>query len=227
MGPRYGNFGKITEVSPKIHVVDYGIGNVRSVCRAFEQVGADVILTDDPQELLSANRLVLPGVGAISHCMEVLKASGLAETLVRFVETERPLLGICVGMQLMMEISHEYTECSCFGWIEGDVIKIPQINEQGSPHKIPHIGWNSIRPPGGEQLWDGTILEDISAEDQVYFVHSFMANPTDPTTCLAQTEYNGVEICAAIRKGSIFGTQFHPEKSGITGLRIIENFLRL
>jgi imidazole glycerol-phosphate synthase subunit HisH len=212
-------------MAAKVLVVDYGIGNVRSVCRAFEYCGAEVELSDDPKKISGADRVVLPGVGAINHCFDELRQRNMIEHLTDFTLTERPLLGICVGMQMMMDTSWEFKEIGCFGWISGKVVEIPHKGSNGVSHKIPHIGWSNLELPEGCDNWEGSILQDLSTKDQVYFVHSFMALPKDKKIWLAETKYDGTKICAAVNHGSLTGTQFHPEKSGKVGLKIIQNFL--
>lgn len=206
-------------------VVDYGIGNVRSVCHALEHCGATVTLTGDIARIAGADRLVLPGVGAIGHCLSELDQRRLREPLARYAETGRPLLGICVGMQMMLQIGHEFGRTECFGWIRGEVVQVPSAGASGVPHRIPHIGWAGLHAGTTGPGWDDSILRDVEPGSHVYFVHSFMAAPTDPADRLADTAYDGVPICAAVQKGAISGTQFHPEKSGEVGLRILRNFL--
>jgi len=214
-------------VSSRILVVDYGIGNIRSVCRAFEKCGASVELSDDPSKIEAADRIVLPGVGAIAHCMDQLNQRGMTEPLTRYTEKERPFLGICVGMQMMMDESWEFTKSKCLGWHSGDVIEVPRKNAKGQCHKIPHVGWSNLDTPSTGIRREGTILQGIGNDEPVYFVHSFMVNPLDDNTRLADTRYNDINICAAVSSGAISGTQFHPEKSGAVGLRILENFMAL
>ena len=206
-------------------VVDYGIGNIRSVCRAFEHCGADVELTGDSRRISHADRVVLPGVGAIGDCLDELSRRGLIDALKRFADLDRPFLGICVGMQLMLERSFEFGQHECLGWIDGEVAAIPTRGADEVPHKIPHIGWNNIELPEGRDGWENTIFEGIEPGNSVYFVHSFAAIPTESSLRLADTLYGGMRICAAVAQGTISGTQFHPEKSGSVGLRIISNFI--
>jgi imidazole glycerol-phosphate synthase subunit HisH len=214
-------------MNTKVNVVDYGMGNVRSVCRAFEQCGADVEISDDPTKIASADRVVLPGVGAISHCFEELRERRLVDPLTRFVESEKPFLGICVGMQVMMDVSWEFRKSDCLGWISGEVSQVSKFDANGDPHKIPHIGWSKLDHPSTEMNWDNTILQGIDETDSVYFVHSYGVEPVDEKVRLANTSYNGIDICAAVSDGLLCGTQFHPEKSGKVGLKIIQNFLSL
>lgn len=209
----------------KITLVDYGIGNILSVQRAFEYCGAQVMTTDDPQTIKNADFLVLPGVGAFADGMRGLSERGLTEAILEFVSKERPFLGICLGMQMMLGESEEFGLHEGLGLIPGRVVRIPAQDVHGIRQKIPHIGWNSLVLPGEKENWDGTILEGIEMGETVYFVHSFTAVPVNPTNRLADAYYNGQLISAAIQSGYLYGCQFHPEKSGVTGLKIINNFL--
>lgn len=211
----------------KITLVDYGIGNILSVQRAFEYCGAQVMTTDDPQTIKNADFLVLPGVGAFADGMRGLSERGLNEAILEFVSKERPFLGICLGMQMMMGESEEFGVHEGLGLIPGRVVRIPDQDVHGIRQKIPHIGWNSLVLPGEKANWKGTILEGIEIGETVYFVHSFTAVPINPTNRLADAYYNGQLISAAIQSGYLYGCQFHPEKSGVTGLKIINNFLNI
>lgn len=208
-------------------VVDYGMGNLLSVMRAFEHCGAEVALADSPGEIERADRLVLPGVGAFADGMEGLGKRDLVEPVRAFAASGRPFLGICLGMQMMLEGSEEFGEHEGLGLIPGKVVAIPPTGTDGSPHKIPHIGWNGIYPPGAGGVWDGSVLEGLPHGAPMYFVHSFMAVPRDGTRRLADSKYGGITISAVIRSGSAYGCQFHPEKSGESGLKMIRKFIEL
>ena len=209
-----------------VTVVDYGIGNIFSVRRALEHCGADVRVSSIEAEIESADRLVLPGVGAFSDGMRGLRDRNLADAVSRFAATGRPMLGICLGMQMLATCSEEFGEHAGLGLIPGRVTKIPAKTVEGSPHKIPHIGWSEIFPVPGVD-WKQTILEDTPAATPVYLVHSFHLTPSDPANLLAACDYGGHRVTAAVRSGNIFGAQFHPEKSGKAGLQILATFLRL
>ena len=210
-----------------VAVVDYGVGNLLSVCRAFEACGSKVDLTGSPTSIRAAERLVVPGVGAFGDCMEELRQRGLIQPILDYVAAGAPVLGICVGMQMMMRIGEEFGEHKGLGLASGRVQAIPNTTSDGLPHKIPHIGWSALLKPTPDTVWDGTILDGIPAQSTCYFVHSFTANPSDDKVRLADCDYNGRRISAAIRIGNVYGTQFHPEKSGEIGLRILRNFLAL
>ena len=208
-------------------VIDYGVGNLLSVCRAFEACGAKVELTGYPARIPGAERIVVPGVGAFGDCIHELRRRDLVQPILDYVATGRPMLGICVGMQMMMQIGEEFGEHAGLGLAAGRVRAIPSTKSDGTPHKIPHIGWNQLLKPAPETVWDGTILDGVPPGSACYFVHSFTAEPTDDRVRLADCDYDGLRISAALRIGNVYGTQFHPEKSGQIGLRILRNFLAL
>lgn len=211
-------------MSVDVAVIDYGIGNLFSVRRAFEHVGASVLVTNDPAQLLAAPRLVLPGVGAFADGMKGLQQHGLDQLVHEFVATGKPLLGICLGMQMLATTSEEFGSHSGLNLIPGRVLPIPATKASGEPHKIPHIGWSGLYLPPACSSWDSSILQGLRQGDEVYLVHSFSVHPDDNSHRLADCDYNGRTVSAAIRRNNVFGTQFHPEKSGPVGLRIIRNF---
>lgn len=212
-------------MTARVIVVDYGLGNVLSVTRAFDHVGAAPLLSSDPGIVEKADRLVLPGVGAFRDGMAGLAAAGLKDAVLGFAERGRPFLGICLGMQMMLDVSEEFGNHAGLGMIPGRVIPVPTHGKDGTPHKIPHIGWNDLTPTTGD--WNGTILKDLPAKAAVYFVHSFMSEPADPAHKLADCDYSGQRVGAVIRRDHLYGCQFHPEKSGPLGLRILENFMQV
>ncbi|MBH64011.1 MAG: imidazole glycerol phosphate synthase subunit HisH [Alphaproteobacteria bacterium] len=211
---------------PGVTVVDYGIGNLRSVCRALEFSGGQVDLTGRPDKIVKADRLVLPGVGAFAKCIDELQQRGLTEPLLEFFEGERPFLGICVGMQMMMESSGEFGRNEGFGLIPGSVEAIPRPNGSQCRYKVPHVGWDPLMRPESAD-WAESILADCQENDPVYFVHSYTAQPTSESHRLADSDYFGVRVSAVIQEGHRYGCQFHPEKSGETGLCILRKFLSL
>ncbi|MEN9847565.1 MAG: imidazole glycerol phosphate synthase subunit HisH [Pseudomonadota bacterium] len=214
-------------MNPIVTVIDYGVGNLLSVTRAFTYCGAEVILTDDPSIIRDAARLVLPGVGAFADGMFSLQQRKLVDVIQLFAKTERPLLGICLGMQMLMDSSEEFGFHQGLGLISGKVIEIPKVGQNGVPHKIPHIGWNLLQKPVHQPDWQDSLLTGVTLGSASYFVHSFMAMPDKQQHRFADTNYNGQIIPAVIRSGNIYGCQFHPEKSGEVGLQIIKNFLML
>jgi glutamine amidotransferase len=213
----------------RVVIADYGVGNLLSAQRAFAHCGGEVVLTGDPRAVAEADRLVLPGVGAFAHCVRALETYGLIEPVKSFVASGRPMIGICVGMQMLFEGSEEFGRHLGLGFLTGWIKRIPDTDASGTEHKIPHIGWNALSLPeetNGDR-WSETILNGVTPGTEVYFVHSYTAWPENAQHRLADVEYGGRRISAAVQKDNIFGTQFHPEKSGPAGLRIIDSFLKL
>lgn len=208
-----------------VAVIDYGIGNILSVRRAFEKAGAIVYYIYTKDEIEKADYLVLPGVGAFRNGMTELEKRELVQAIQAYCGENRPFLGICLGMQMMMQESEEFGVCKGLGIIEGQVVKIPSVDIDGNTQKIPHIGWNELDQEGAE--WHDTILTGVRKKSCVYFVHSFSAVPNKKEERLADTFYGGQRIAAVIKKGNCYGTQFHPEKSGPVGIRILRNFINI
>jgi glutamine amidotransferase len=212
-------------MKPRISIVDYGIGNLFSVTRAFEHVGAEVVLARDAASVAAAERLVLPGVGAFRSCVDALAAHGLVDAVKSYARCGGPMLGICVGMQMLFAQSNEFGITPGLALIPGEVRDIPRVGADGAPHKIPHIGWNDLRAPHGVQ-WNDTLLAGLTpGEAAVYFVHSYTAHPADESYRVADADYDGCRISAVVRSGAVYGCQFHPEKSGAVGLQVIRNFV--
>ncbi len=203
----------------KIAIVDYGVGNLYSVEKAFAKFSDGVKLTTNPDDIDAADKVVLPGVGAFGDCMKNFKSSGLMPAVLKAVKDGKPLLGICVGEQIMFEGSEESPGVKGLGIFKGTVRK---INAPGL--KIPHMGWNSLENINTKQI-DIDIFKGLKAEPYVYFVHSYQAKPQDESVILATSDY-GETITAAVGKGNVIATQFHPEKSGEIGLTIIKNFVK-
>lgn len=210
--------------SPEVTVIDYGVGNLLSVQRGLEHCGAKVTLTADPEQILAAKRAVLPGVGAFGNAMQALERLGLVAVIRELAHRQTPLLGICLGMQLLLEESEEFGITAGLGLIPGRVIPVPIQSISGEAQKIPHIGWSALKPSGASSNWNGTLLQDNRPGEAAYFVHSFMAVPADPAHRIADCVYGGHLIPAAIGRGQITGCQFHPEKSGEVGLKILRRF---
>ena len=211
-------------VTPEVTIIDYGVGNLLSVQRGFEHCGAKVVLTSDPEVILASQKIILPGVGAFPNAMEVLKKLDLVPVIQELARLKKPLLAICLGMQLLMEESEEFGVTAGLGLIPGRVVAVPNKTIELNPQKIPYIGWGSLQPTDSESDWMGTLLQDNDPGDAAYFVHSFMAEPTDPKNRVAHSVYGGHRISAVIKKDQITGCQFHPEKSGEVGLRILQRF---
>lgn len=215
---------EVIQVSVKVTLVDYGIGNIYSVCRALETAGADVLLTGQRADIDAAERLVLPGVGAFADCMAGLRERELIDPLLRYAASGRPLLGICVGMQMLATSSEEFGEHAGLGLVPGRVAAVPSVGTDGQKLKIPHIGWSALRQTPGVH-WMGTPLANTQEGESVYVVHSYAMQPVESAYRLADCEYGGHRICAAVRRDRIFGCQFHPEKSGPAGLSMLSSFL--
>jgi imidazole glycerol-phosphate synthase subunit HisH len=208
-----------------VTVIDYGMGNLHSVCHAFEHIGCEVLLTASPQDVARAERLVLPGVGAFKDGMAELDKRGLVGAIRDYAASGRPVLGICLGMQMLLESSDEFGDHEGLGLINGVVRVVPKTGANDVTHKIPHIGWNRLLPCSG--AWDRTILNGIAQGTEVYFVHSYTAHPADEALRLADADYDGCRISAAVRKDRVYGCQFHPEKSGPAGLQMLRNFVEV
>jgi len=213
--------------APEVTVIDYGLGNLLSVQRGLEHCGAKVILTSDPEIILAAKRVVLPGVGAFGNAMQALERLDLVAVIRELAPRQTPLLGICLGMQLLLEESDEFSVTAGLGLIPGRVISVPAQTLSGETQKIPHIGWNALHPSSASGGWGGTLLQDNRPGEAAYFVHSFMAAPADPTYHIAECVYGGHLIPAVIGRDQITGCQFHPEKSGEVGLKILRRFMRI
>ena len=213
--------------SQQVTIIDYGVGNLLSVKRGLEKCGANVEITSNPREILNANRIVFPGVGAFPNAMMALEELKLVEIILELAELKKPILAICLGMQLLMDQSDEFKKTNGLGIIPGKVSKIPKTDLDGHKIKIPHIGWNQLHRSDNSETWNGTILKGTEKEDSVYFVHSYMVEPKDEKVRLADAIYGGNRISAVIKQDQTIGCQFHPEKSGKVGLNILQNFISL
>ena len=207
----------------KVIIVDYNSGNISSVINSFLEVAKDKVnieVTSDLGKIKSSDKLVLPGQGSFKSCVDALnKIDGLTEALNEFaINNKKPLLGICVGLQMFADIGYEETETKGLGWISG---KVSKINNQNGKYKLPHIGWNQVNI-----IKDSKIFKDIENNSHMYFVHSYEFNPKDKKVISATTDYSS-NIVSSVEKESIFGTQFHPEKSDKLGLKIIDNFINI
>lgn len=209
----------------EVTVIDYGVGNLLSVQRGLEHIGATVTLTADSEQILTAKRVVLPGVGAFANAMQALTRLGLVEAIREIAQRQTPLLGICLGMQLLLEESEEFGITPGLGLLPGRVIPIPSHSVNGQPLKIPHIGWDALQPSSALASWNNPLFEDIKPNEAAYFVHSYMAVPSNSAHRVAEYMYGGHPIPAAIGRDQITGCQFHPEKSGEVGLKILRRFI--
>lgn len=205
-----------------VTIIDSGICNLFNVKRAFESIGAEVVITRSKEVIMEAQRVVLPGVGAFRQGMQSLNQYGLAETLQAFAKSGRPLFGICLGMQKLMSYSEEFGMWNGLGIIEGRVRRFCEPSSQVQSYKIPQIGWNTLEEAFA---WDKTVLDGIGKKPYVYFVHSYIVEPVDKKHCLAYTNYGQDKFCSVIKRDNVSGCQFHPERSGEAGLKILRNFL--
>ena len=201
-----------------IAIIDYGAGNIQSVYKALKFIGADCKVTSDKDEILNADGAILPGVGSFGDAMDTMTKRGIKDTIIEYTKSGKPFLGICLGLQLLFPESEETPGVKGLDIFKGTITKIPNQNRT---LKIPHMGWNniSIKQKNG-------IFKDIEGELYVYFVHSFYLKAQDKDIVAATTQY-GVEIDAAVQKGNIIATQFHPEKSGEVGLKMLKNFVEM
>jgi len=199
-----------------IAIVDYGMGNLRSVKKAFESLGFLPTVTRNPEETLNSDGLVLPGVGAFGDCMKNLEDFGLVDPIKSFINTGKPFLGICLGLQLLFEESEESPGVNGLGILKGRVVRFPRFDEQRL--KVPHMGWNQV-----EVERSLPILKDIRSGSWFYFVHSYFPEPENSSVIVGKTQY-GIEFISAIERDNIFACQFHPEKSSTLGLKILQNF---
>ena len=211
---------------PKVTIVDYGMCNLLNVARAFEYCGAQVTVTENPNTVPAASRLVVPGVGAFSDSMREVTQRGFADALRVFAQSGKPMFGICVGMQMLFDTSEEFGEHAGLSILPGRVQAVPSLTTEGKSQRVPHIGWSHLVAPESGREWGGTLLEPmIGIHPAVYFVHSFSAVPSVASDRLADCLYGGHLICSAVQRDNLMASQFHPERSGEAGLTLIRRFL--
>ncbi|MBA3677874.1 MAG: imidazole glycerol phosphate synthase subunit HisH [Sphingosinicella sp.] len=212
-------------MSKPVTIIDYGVGNLLSVARGIEAAGGAPRFASNVADVRSAERILLPGVGAFEHCARTLREMGLADAVRDFAATGRPFLGICVGMQLLFDYSLEFGKHEGLGLVSGHVAPIPETDGTVR-RKVPHIGWSPLSHPATRESWGNTILEGCDpGRSSFYFVHSFSCIPDSPSSILAEADYSGFPICAAVMHDNITGFQCHPEKSGVAGLGVLGRFL--
>jgi imidazole glycerol-phosphate synthase subunit HisH len=219
--------------APQVAIVDFGMGNLFSAKRACEYAGMQALITSEKRDILDADAVILPGVGAFGDAMNSLHKLDLVEPLKDVAASEKPMMGICLGLQLLMTDSQEFGLHKGLGLVEGPVVPFDGPCGCRGPLKVPHIGWNGIFRPSplqedgkhlthSEDLWSGTPLHGLEDGTYMYFVHSFYAIPKDPTVVLSRSSYGNIEFCSSLRRGNVFAFQFHPERSGPDGLKIYE-----
>ena len=204
-----------------VAIIDYDAGNIKSVEKAFDYLGANVVVTRDPKEIVKADHVVLPGVGAFGDAMSRINEYGLKSTICEVVDNKTPFMGICLGQQLLFDSSEESEGVAGLGILRGKIVAIPEKDTEGSLYKIPQIGWNSLKFPNKGRLYKG-----IPEDAYVYFVHSYYLKAQDRSIVTATTDYS-VTIDASVESGNVFACQFHPEKSADVGMQILKNFLEV
>ena len=219
---------------PEIAIVDFGLGNLFSVRQACEQTGMRATLTSAKRDILTADAVILPGVGAFGDAMAALRRLDLVEPLKEMANSEKPFIGICLGLQLLMTESCEFGRHRGLGVIAGTVVKFDPGSSRSNPLKVPHVGWNRIfidkkrqpsadRDHAGDDAWRQTALEGLHDGEYMYFVHSFYAVPEDESVLLSRSHYGPIHFCSSLQYRNIFASQFHPERSGIKGLQVYKN----
>ncbi len=213
-------------LSNNITIVDYGTSNLNSIKRALKKIGAEVQITNDAKNIQNADRLILPGVGSFGNGMKKLNDLDITNSLNTFIKKGNPFLGICLGMQMLLSSSEEDVKENGLNYIDGKVIKIPTNKEKNYNRKIPHIGWSNLElseKPSNEKV---KIFYNLCENDFFYFVHSYVCMTKDINNTIATCDYNNYNVTAAIQYNNIIGLQFHPEISGMSGLKILNNFLK-
>ncbi len=210
----------------QVTIIDYGIGNLFNLEKVVAHLGGKAIVSGEPQTILKAERVILPGVGAFGDGMENLRKQELIEPIREYVHSQRPFLGICLGMQLLLSESEEFGRHEGLGLVPGKVKRLKSPEPGSRPYKIPHVGWNRLQVR--DDLPHGNLLlQNLPSEPCVYFVHSYAVFPQDSSNILAETEYGLNRFCSVLKKENLLGCQFHPEMSGEVGLQILRNFLNL
>ena len=220
-----------------VAIIDYGLGNLFSIQKACEQVGLPAIITSNKEEIMNAACLILPGVGAFGDAMLALKRLDLTQPIQEFVRSDKPVLGICLGLQLLFTESYEFGNHRGLDIIQGEVLRLPNDQHAETPLKVPQVGWNRIyasrngqtrrNDAGCPDPWCNTLLDGIENGTFMYFVHSYYVKPLDDTQILTHTVYGDIPFCSGAQKGNIYGFQFHPERSGPIGLQVYKNLCAL
>ena len=222
---------------PSVALIDYGMGNLFSIQQASRVAGLEGRITSDRKDVLAADAVILPGVGAFGVAMERLRALDMVAVLHDVAESGKPLVGICLGMQLLMSESYEFGHHVGLGVFEGSVVRFENPMEGEKTLKVPHVGWSRIFPPNPEgapaesrceyPVWQGSLLKSVSHGEYMYFVHSYFVKLADPSLVLAETRHGQIEFCSALRRRNVFGCQFHPERSSQAGLQVYHNLAEM
>ncbi len=210
-------------MSSNIAIIDYGLGNLFSINQACHHVGLASVITSDIKTINEADALILPGVGAFGNAMNSLEENQLVKPILNFVQSGKPFLGICLGMQLLFSESDEFGNHKGLNLIEGKIVRFPQLNSKGQIVRVPQIQWNKIYK-NTDALWNSSPLKNIDEEAYMHFVHSYYAIPKDNETILSYSEYEGIRYASAVIKNNITGIQYHPEKSAEQGLQVYQNW---
>ena len=208
-----------------ITIIDYGCGNILNLVRAINFLGYKVEVTNDKKKILNSSHVILQGVGAFGNAMQQLKKYDLQNTIFEYTKLNKPLFGICLGMQILLTKSYEFGKHEGLGLIKGEVLKIS--NKTDKKIKIPHVGWNEIYPNNNEKKWENKILKNLTAGTNFYFVHSYVCFTKNPNSTVAVCNYSNISIPAVVAENNVFGCQFHPEKSGEDGINVIKNFCEI
>lgn len=211
------------KIEPIVAIVDYGLGNLFSIEQACAFVGLNSIITSTKEDILGADAVILPGVGAYGDAMLTLHRLDLVNVLRDISESPKPLVGICLGLQLLMTESYEFGHHKGLGIIEGPVVPFDAPKEEEHILKVPQIGWNRIFQPANGLRWHGTLLDRIDEGEYMYFVHSYTVQPQESNVILSTSRYGQIEFCSSIQSGNVFACQFHPERSGLEGIQIYRN----
>tara|TARA_Y100000590_G_C15646506_1_gene987084 strand:- start:151 stop:792 length:642 start_codon:yes stop_codon:yes gene_type:complete len=209
----------------KITIIDYGCGNILNLVRAITFLGYEVEATNDKKKIIESSHVILPGVGAFGNAIKQLEKYNLNNTILDYAKSNKPLLGICLGMQILFTLSYEFGVHKGLNLIKGEVVKIS--NKKNFEIKIPHVGWNEIHPKHDKKEWKNKILQNSLIGKSFYFVHSFVCLTKDPNSTIAVCDYSGISIPAVVSVDNIFGCQFHPEKSSEDGLVVLKNFCKI
>ena len=209
----------------KIAIIDYGCGNILNLARAIKFLGYEIETTHDEKKILNSSHVILPGVGAFGNAIKQLEKYNLRSIILEYTKSNKPLLGICLGMQILLTSSREFGIHQGLDLIKGEVIKIS--NKKNKEIKIPHVGWNEINPNKDKKKWENKILKNDLIGKSFYFVHSFVAITKNPNSTIAISNYSGISIPAVVSVDNVFGCQFHPEKSSDNGLTILKNFCEI
>jgi glutamine amidotransferase len=211
----------------QIAILDYGVGNLESIGQALKSLGQSTVVTHNANEVFAAAKLILPGVGSFPAAMKKLQSRNLLDVIKQFVKSGKPILGICLGMQLLMEYGEEFTETPGLGLVKGRVVSLKKHHFEGEYRRIPNVGWYQVLPKIHGDSKPEYIVKSIDHSDYFYFTHSFVCQPTQNVNIVSTSQFGSINFCSILRSENIYGVQFHPEKSGNSGIRFLRNFVTL